>query len=141
MIVLENFAAVSLVGKPWEGSYVEAAAGAIGELMTSLRNDLEQGPNAPLLGVSWTEQPGRFRHFVGIRTISPAPVPQGLHILELPELSCLTCQHPGGDATQAYARLMAERDKRGFGEGRHPNMIDEHLPDGSMRLWLPIVRA
>ena len=138
-ISLQILPAIRLAGVEWEGTYAQAATGVIGKQMEALRNRLGLDADAHTFGVSrpWL-RPDGFRHFIGIRQESPDTASADLQILELPSLTCLTCAHPGGDATRAYARLMTERDHRGLSKCDVVSMIDEHLPGSSMRLWLPI---
>lgn len=137
-ISLQTMPAIRLAGVEWEGTYAEAATGVIGKQMEALRNRLGLGADAHMFGVSrpWW-RPDGFRHFIGILQETPDTASAELQILELPSLTCLTCAHSGGDATHAYARLMTERDQRGLSKFDAVSMIDEHLPDNSMRLWLP----
>ncbi|WP_417067097.1 GyrI-like domain-containing protein [Niveibacterium terrae] len=134
----ENFPPIRLAGLIWEGSYAQAAAGAIGEVMNELRRRLALAPNARIIGVSWTGRPGGFRHFCGVEVGSRDVAADDLARIEIPSLICLSMPHRGGDATDAYAFLMAERDRLGLLACDDPSMIDELLEDGSMRLWLPV---
>ncbi len=133
----ETLPALTLVGRHWQGSYAEAAQGAVRRLIESLRSDYPEAADVPLYGLSWTDRPEGFRHFCGWpesalnRTLEPD------ERLTLGPLPCLTSSQPTGDATDAYARLMAHRGALGLSTPEGPTMIDEHRPDGTLRLWLP----
>lgn len=117
-----------LAGLAWEGTYAEAAAGAIRRLMEELESKLGERPET-LWGVSWEDRPDGFRHFVGIESEEVVP---GLESLDLPALSSLSADHAGGDATGVYGELQATRDARGLvRRPGGPDMLDEHRRDGS----------
>lgn len=135
------FPSTQLMGLAWEGTYAHAAAGAIGGLMRDLRRRLALAPDARILGVSWSDRSDGFRHFCGVEIGASDGVLEALDRIEIPARPCLTMAHPAGDATRAYADLMAERDRRGLRARHDPSMIDEHLGDGTMRLWLVVDAA
>lgn len=132
------FPSTRLMGLSWEGTYAQAAAGAIGVVMRDLRRLLALAPDARILGVSWSDRSDGFRHFCGVEVSAGDAVSEGLDQIEIPARPCLTVAHPGADATRAYAALMAERDRLGLRGCHDPSMIDEHLGDGSMRIWLTV---
>ncbi|TRL30426.1 hypothetical protein FM996_16780 [Methylosinus sporium] len=133
----EPFPSIRLAGLMWEGTFKQAVAGVIGGVMSELRRRLTLTPSAQIFCVSWTDRSDGFRHFCGVKTEANIVV-QGLELIEISALECLTMPHSGGDASNAYAFLMAERDRLGLRAYHDPSMIDEHLEDGAMRLWLAI---
>ena len=127
-----------LAGLAWEGTYVEAADGAVRRLMDDLFARLGDRPET-LWGVSWEDRPDGFRHFVGIESDRDLP---GLQWLELPALTSLTADHSGGDATGVYGELQALRDARDMvRRPAGPDMLDEHRRDGGPAMRAHLVVA
>lgn len=133
----ELFPSIRLAGLMWQGTYEQAAAGAIGGVMSELRRRLTLAPSTRTFGVSWIDRSDGFRHFCAVEAEADIAV-HGLELIEISAHECLTMPHSGKDATDAYAFLMEERDRLGLHAYHDPSMIDEHLEDGAMRLWLAI---
>ncbi|WP_338445638.1 GyrI-like domain-containing protein [Pelagerythrobacter marensis] len=127
-----------LAGMAWEGTYAEAADGAVRRLIEELCRRLDGRPET-LWGVSWEDRPDGFRHFAGIEAAEAVP---GLERLDLPALTSLTADHTGGDATGVYGALQALRDRRGMARRPGgPDMLDEHRRDGSPPMRAHLVVA
>jgi hypothetical protein len=129
---------LALVGFEWTGTYRQAADGEIGRLMTALKSNLDLADDEDLFGVSWLDRPDGFRHFVGVSRPKVTITGKSLKALKLPSLMCLTVEQAAGDATDGYAQLMEERERRNYRACETASMIDQHITDsGRLRLWLP----
>jgi len=138
-----------LVGRHWSGTYAEARAGALREVMDEIRAFSDQRGGlfrSPVIALTWNDPSDGFRHFVGI---AEDDAPSGFDILELPEMLFATSWHgpEDGDVAAHYGAIMGQM--RGDGLA-HDRAVFDHReeyppdaePDGPpmLRLMVPVKR-
>ncbi|MFN4272744.1 MAG: GyrI-like domain-containing protein [Aliihoeflea sp.] len=140
-----------LVGRYWEGSYEEAAAGALHSLigeMKELSARHERFWRSPIVGLSWNDRSDGFRYFCGFALDAPQ-LPEGLAALEVPETDYADIWHgPGdGDVIENYRTMMEwMADNRLSHDTSFCHQREEYAPDvdlsapPSLRLMLPVIR-
>lgn len=142
--------AQSLCGVMWEGSYAEAAAGAIHPLIGEMKAAAagEEDPwSRMIIGISWSDRPDGFRYFVGIEaTEDEAQMAEHRH-LSLPPMRFASVWHgpDDGDVVGHYGRMIewieAEGEHRDVSVLHHreeyPADIDLAGPP-ILRLMLPL---
>lgn len=141
-----------LVGRYWEGSFEEAAAGALRQVieeMKPLSARHERFWRSPIVGLSWNDRPDGLRYFCGFALDAPE-LPAGCEALEVPERGYADIWHgPGdGDVVENYRAMMEWMADSGL---RHDtssfHQREEYAPDvdlsgsPSLRLMLPVVRT
>jgi hypothetical protein len=149
-IALTERPAHRLCGLYWEGSYGDAARGAIHTVIAEVQAfaaRLQGGWRSPIVGLSWNDRPDGFRYFVGVAADDAATVPEGFALLALPEMTLASAWHGAGDGEVVphYARMIdwlkaqnLDWDKRRFHhreEYRHD--VDLKQPP-ALRLLLPV---
>lgn len=102
--------AETLRGLTWEGTYAEAAAGAIHPLIEEMKSRIAgEGDvwNSAIIGISWNDRADGFRYFVGTATKDDV-LPPGLHFLSLPAMRFASAWHgpDDGDVVQHYGRMF-----------------------------------
>ncbi|APH71994.1 GyrI-like domain-containing protein [Aquibium oceanicum] len=102
-----------LRGVFWEGSHEEAAAGAVRAMLKRVQAHCGAGKaslwDGPIVGVSWSTGPGRFRTFVGIESATVGTATDaGLETLTLPGHRYATAWHGAedGDVVERYGRMI-----------------------------------
>ena len=145
--------AQEFVGRLWEGTYSQAAAGAIHAVLNEVKAfsgglpDLWAGP---LVGISWNDRPDGFRYFVGVETNMETGVASDWMRLSLPEMRLVTSWHSNqdGDVTDHYVRMI--RWLEAGGHRWDKNLLhhrEEYPPHADfsqapvLRLMLPLAAA
>jgi predicted transcriptional regulator YdeE len=110
-IVLTERPAHRLCGRYWEGSYGEAARGAIHSVIRDVQAfaaQREGGWRSPIVGLSWNDRPDGFRYFVGIALDERGSPPRGFSSLALPEMTLASSWHGAGDGDVVahYVRMI-----------------------------------
>lgn len=143
-----------LRGLFWEGTYAQAAAGALHPLIEAAKPSLHAGA-APfasaIIGISWNDRPDGFRYFVGTDAgaIQP-PVRDGRQRLSLPAMRFASVWHApeDGDVVQHYGAMLEWIERSG--EKRDISILhhrEEYPPDIDLaaapvlRLMLPLVKS
>lgn len=104
--------AEQLIGLSWEGTYAEAAAGAlhplIAEVQALARANRDPFSNS-IVGISWNDLPGGFRYFVGTKRDDLLPSrPLVTEKLSLPAMRFASVWHgpEDGDVVQHYGAML-----------------------------------
>jgi predicted transcriptional regulator YdeE len=110
-IALTERPAHRLAGRIWEGTHVQAAAGAIHPLIEEMKQASARRPGlwkSPIVGISWNDRPDGFRYFVGIAIDDDEPPGEGLDALDLPEMTFASSWHGATDGEVAahYGRMI-----------------------------------
>lgn len=104
--------AQSFVGRMWEGTHGEAAAGAILALLKAVQAEADAGGDVfagPIVALSWSDRPDGFRTFVGVGLDDAGPVlERGGKRLDLPAMRFAADWHDAsaGDVLEHYAALI-----------------------------------
>lgn len=119
--MLDGFSVVErsaqrLVGRVWEGTYSEAAGGALLPVLAQVQAQCtEEGKQAgaalwagPIVGISWNDRPDGFRYFVGLEGGGASET------LELPAMRFATAWHDAGDVTDHYQLMLAWMEREGL---------------------------
>lgn len=121
--VLDGFSVVErpaqrLTGRVWEGTYSEAAGGALHPVLAQVQaegtGDGKQAGAAfwagPITGISWNDRPDGFRYFVGLEGGGPGQT------LELPAMRFATAWHDAGDGevVDHYQLMLAWIEREGL---------------------------
>ena len=138
-----------IAGSFWEGTFGEAADGAVRRLIAEMQGHhqhLHPGDHAALVGLSWNDRPDGFRYLVGYvadkaeTTIHPGHV-------DLPAMRFVTALHhpESGDAFAHYQRMFdwmaaeghaADTTVLHYREEYDPGFVSLSL--SSLRLMVPI---
>ncbi|BCH25137.1 hypothetical protein MesoLjLc_48240 [Mesorhizobium sp. L-8-10] len=100
-----------LRGLVWEGTYAEAAAGAIHPLIEEMKiaAAAEDDPwSRMIIGISWNDRPDGFRYFVGIEAAEYMAPAAGHRLLSLPAMrfACVWHGPDDGDVVKHYGRMI-----------------------------------
>lgn len=119
--LLDGFSVVerpaqTLVGSVWDGTYSQAAAGAIHRVLKEVKGFAEALPglwSGPIVGVSWNDRPDGFRYFVGVESgvADAEKLP-----LTVPAMRFATAWHDAGDGdvTEHYQLMLAWMEREGL---------------------------
>lgn len=143
----------NLHGLVWEGTYAEAAAGAIHPLiedMKAVAADEGDPWSRMIIGISWNDRADGFRYFVGIETAEDVAPTAGYRLLSLPAMRFASVWHgpDDGDVVGHYGRMIdwieIEGQSRDVSVLHHreeyPADIDLAGPP-VLRLMLPLASA
>ena len=137
-----------LVGVMWEGSFAEAADGALKQVMARAKalSDAQAGLwKSPLVTLSWSADGQRLRHFAGIDM--DGDMPEGFDAVDLPPMRFATSWHGAddGEVIDHYAGMIGWLRENAL---RHDRAVldqrEEYPPDAdlagppALRLMLPI---
>jgi predicted transcriptional regulator YdeE len=140
-----------LVGKFWEGTFAEAATGALHPLIEEMKEVSalhERFWRSPIVGLTWIDRPDGFRYFVGF-ALEGSDLPEGCSAVEVPEMEYADIWHGPGDGSvvENYRAMMEWMAGMGL---RHETSVfhqrEEYSPDvdlsapPSLRLMLPVGR-
>lgn len=100
-----------LRGVAWEGSYAEAAAGAIHPLIEQMKAVVAGGKDPwfdAIVGISWNDRPDGFRYFVGIQEEKDQVRIAQHGPLSLPPMRYASVWHSpdDGDVISHYGRMI-----------------------------------
>jgi predicted transcriptional regulator YdeE len=149
-IALTERPAHRLCGRYWQGSYGEAARGAIHSLIGDVQAfaaQREGGWRSPIVGLSWNDRPDGFRYFVGVAMDDAGALPEGFASLALPEMTLASSWHGAGDGEVVahYVRMIdwvkprnLIWDKQHFHHREeYPHDVDLTRPP-ALRLLVPV---
>lgn len=148
-IELVDRPAQRLWGLMWEGTYAQAAAKGVHDViraMKAARQTLPVDPHADLIGISWNDRPDGFRYLVAVAVDGiAAPVPADLVELWLPAMRLASLWHDAGDAHQAYLDMFewiashGQRREASVCHHREEYPVDFDLGAGApLRLMTPV---
>ncbi|MEI2300124.1 GyrI-like domain-containing protein [Ensifer sp. MJa1] len=138
-----------IAGAFWEGTFGEAAEGAVRRLIAEMQvhhQHLHPGDHATLVGISWNDRPDGFRYLVGyVADKAEATVHPG-HV-DLPAMRFVTAMHSpeGGDVFAHYQKMFdwiaaeghaPRTDFLHFREEYEPGFVSLSL--SPLRLMIPI---
>lgn len=112
----------SLVGRIWEGTYSEAAAGALVGLLKDVQafaaTEVAALWAGPIVGISWNQRADGFRHFVGVERDGSAgrDGAAGMIPLDVPPMRFSTAWHDAGDGEvlDHYEAMLAWMEREGL---------------------------
>lgn len=149
-IALTERPAHALSGITWEGTYVEAAAGATVAIVervkawSAARTALWK---SPIVGISWSNRPDGFCYFAGLAPEPDEAVPDGFSRLDLPEMRFASSWHGegDGDVPSHYGRVVEWIGEQGFAWDKSRFHLREEYPNDvdlmrapSLRLLVPL---
>jgi len=149
--LLEGFGVVErsaqrLVGRIWEGSYSQAAAGAVRDVLFDVQMLAAEVSGlwaGPIVGISWNERPDGFRYLVGVEGLAHRP---GLDILDLPAMRFATAWHETGEVLDRYQAMLEWLPRQGLrwdkARMHHREEYPLHADFGAapvLRLMVPVV--
>lgn len=108
-----------LCGMFWEGTYEQAAAGALHPLIEAAKAWLHSEAGlfaSAIIGISWNDRPGGFRYFVGAQAGAIHPSNRaGRQCLSLPAMRFAGIWHApeDGDVVQHYGAMLEWIDRSG----------------------------
>ncbi|HTV72072.1 MAG TPA: GyrI-like domain-containing protein [Rhizobiaceae bacterium] len=124
--LLDGFSVVerpaqTLVGRVWEGTYSQAAGGALHPVLAKVQaQGTGEGKQAgaalwagPIVGISWNDRPDGFRYFVGIESDA---VDAEKSPLKVPAMRFATAWHDAsdGDVTEHYQLMLQWMEREGL---------------------------
>lgn len=138
-----------IAGAFWEGTFGEAADGAVRRLVAQMQERhrrLHPKDHAPLVGISWNDRPDGFRYLVGYVADKAEATSHPGHV-DLPQMRFVTAlHHPGsGDVFAHYQKMFDWIAAEGHGvdtallhyrEEYEPGYVSLSL--SSLRLMVPI---
>jgi predicted transcriptional regulator YdeE len=145
--------AFQAIGLKWEGTFAEAGAGAIKEIIHQVHGRLKEidkqvNPDI-LLGLSNHADPksDRFTHYSVVEVEAGTKVPEGLIQFSLPTLKYVKTYHPKGESVQdSYTKIynwikengytLAQADITHFEE--YPMKQDAFESDPEFGIMIPI---
>lgn len=109
-VELTDRSAQRLWGLVWEGTYVQAAAKGVHDVVRAMavaRWTLPVDPHADLIGIAWNDRPDGFRYLVAVAVDEIAvPAPVDLVEVRLPAMQLAGLWHEAGDVHQAYLGMF-----------------------------------
>ncbi|MBX3577049.1 MAG: GyrI-like domain-containing protein [Rhizobiaceae bacterium] len=126
--------AQALVGRIWDGTYSQAAAGAIVAVLKEVQAFAGARGSAlwagPIVGVSWNERPDGFRTFVGVERDDAKASGAGMVPLDVPALRFATAWHDAGDGDvlDHYEAMLAWMEREGLAWDRRAMHHREEYP-------------
>ncbi|HWK66978.1 MAG TPA: AraC family transcriptional regulator [Rhizobiaceae bacterium] len=136
----------------WEGTYAQAAAGALHPLIEAVktwqRADADPLASA-ITGISWNDRPDGFRFFAGTNAGAiHSTIHDGRQVLSLPAMRLASIWHgpEDGDVVQHYGAMLEWIERSGekrdtsilHHREEYPSDIDLAAPP-VLRLMLPLV--
>jgi hypothetical protein len=129
--LLEGFSVVErpaqrLVGRVWEGTYSEAAAGALLPLFAEAKAAASGGGlwAGPIIGISWNDRPDGFRYFVGLEVDGTGAEAGGgagasadvRERLDIPSMRFANAWHDAGDGevVDHYQAMLGWIEREGL---------------------------
>ncbi|RNB92412.1 AraC family transcriptional regulator [Brevibacillus fluminis] len=116
---LENKPSFTVAGIKWEGTFEEAAAGGIRDVMQQVKKQAQvvTGGNEPdiHLGLSYHREPGRFIHLSAIQIEDGGQLPEGWETVTVePTTYAVVAHQKGDDIEQSYRTLYAWIEEQGY---------------------------
>ncbi|WP_102029256.1 GyrI-like domain-containing protein [Salirhabdus sp. Marseille-P4669] len=109
------------IGLAWEGTFEQAGAGEIREIMKTLQNtlhDIKQVVHPDVhLGISNHENPSsnRFKHYSVVEVEGNSEAPEGMVKIQIPTLRYVKTHHKRGDNIQeTYTKIYNWIKENGY---------------------------
>ncbi|TYR35240.1 GyrI-like domain-containing protein [Mesorhizobium microcysteis] len=141
-----------LGGLWWRGTFDEAAAGDVRQVIRSVQHFSDQRTSmwkSPIVGLSRNDRPDGFDYFVGVAVEAGEAMPAGFAFLDLPAMTVASSWHgpQDGDVPAHYGRmiewLVGSGYRRDISQFHHreeyPSDVDFDGPH-ALRLLLPVMR-
>jgi predicted transcriptional regulator YdeE len=146
-----NIPAFQAIGLKWQGTFEQAAAGEIKELMKDFQSrshEIKEKTHSDLLlGLSYFDYPDGFTLYSAFQVEQTAFIPIGMHSIAVPELTYAVCRHHKGDnINETYRQLFAWIDQQGYLHHKesiahyeeYPAFQDPFDPEPEFSILLPI---
>lgn len=125
-----------LIGVNWEGTYEDAARGALHPLLARMQAlSAERGGlwRSPIVGLSWNGEDGRLRYFAGIAEDGEAK--DGLETLDIPDMELASAWHgpEDGDVIGHYVGMVGWMRETGLTRDHAVfDQREEYPPDADL---------
>ncbi len=149
-VALTERPAHTLAGRMWEGTFAEAAEGAIHALIAEVKAFSDARTTlwkSPIVGISWNDRPDGFRYLVGVAPDPGETLPGNFSTVELPEMRLASAWHgpEDGEVPGHYSRMLEWLQAAGLSWDRaHFHHREEYPPEvdlaapPALRLLLPV---
>lgn len=144
--------AVRLAGLHWSGTYEEASAGALVEILQAVQ-EFSAGRSSvwtsPIIGLTRNVGENGFGYFAGIAMDDGEVAPPVFAVLDVPAMKVATSWHSGEDGSVVahYGQMLEWLRGSGYARDRSTYDHREEYPhdadfkaEPTLRLLLPIVR-
>jgi predicted transcriptional regulator YdeE len=89
--------AFKAIGVRWQGTFQQAQAGEIKELMQQFRESLNELPEGTdkttILGVSYDVTKEGFTYYLCCKVLDQVQAPEGMELISVPTLTCASYDH------------------------------------------------
>lgn len=140
------------VGLKWQGTFAEAGAGGIREVMKELQDRLSEieciANRDSLLGLSYLDIPGGFTHYSVVEVTKVNRVPSGMLSLTVPTLTYAQSEHHKGEnIDQSYKNVFEWIEANGYSHYKadlahyeeYPMTQDSYSNEPEFNILIPII--
>ncbi|MNR10857.1 Bacterial transcription activator, effector binding domain [compost metagenome] len=141
------------VGIKWEGTFAEAGAGGIRQVIQQMHDRLHEiqhvsDPNT-LLGLSYHVTESGFIHYSALQVSAVHEIPEGMVSISVPALSYARLEHrKGQNIDKSYEQIFAWIEEQGYKKApgdlthceEYPIEQDPYTGDPEFNILIPILK-
>lgn len=145
--------AVQTVGMKWEGTFAEAGAGGIRQVIQQMherRQEIQHVSDPDtLLGLSYHVTEEGFTHYSVLPVSAVHEIPEGMVSISVPALSYARLEHrKGQNIDRSYERIFAWIEEQGYKKApgdlthceEYPIDQDPYSEDPEFNILIPILK-